>query len=187
MFYLLPSLQRMHPWWLLQLHASEAHLSWAEERAVRPSQEGVRASHRCSFQGFGGTPARVVSLTEISSSPPPPASTAAAGLDLDRETVDLAPGIEAEEAAATTIDAAPETESVQDDSELKAMTTYALPPPEPLPIFFKYVPNQISSRNNWKVWQCFFFFSLLLDFLKWTSLNLNLYLTRLIPSLCFHH
>lgn len=48
---------------------------------------------------------------------------AATGLGLDRERGDLAQETEVEEVAVTTRDVAPETESVQDDSEPQAMTT----------------------------------------------------------------
>lgn len=51
------------------------------------------------------------------------ASTAATGLGLDHERGDLAQETEVEEVAVTTRDVAPETESVQGDSEPQAMTT----------------------------------------------------------------
>lgn len=72
---------------------------------------------------------------------------AAIGPGLDRERGDLAPGIEVEEvveveaevkaeAAVTTRDVAPETESVQDDSEPQAMTTCPSLPVSIFSLFF---------------------------------------------------
>lgn len=102
-------------------------------------------------------------------------SSAVTGLDLDQERGDLAQGTEVEEAeaAATTRDAAPETESVQDVSEPQAMTTRPSLPRSIPSLFFKFVPFQLHSRTNWEVpdfeavtalMNMFF-----LDFWKWLS------------------
>lgn len=82
-----------------------------------------------------------------------PTSTAVIGPGLDQERDDLAQETEAEEVAVTMRDVAPETESVQADSEPVVMTTCpSLPISIPTFFFlFKFVLFQIHSRTNWKV------------------------------------